>query len=143
MKLVSRFGGLLNAVAVAFLLFTGQLLSWAPSAWVPQLLAVALAFWARASFPKGQFSVHPEPREPKLIEAGPYRWIRHPMYTSVQTILWTGVLHHLTPYTLAAGAITLFVVVVRIRDEEALLRENIPGYPEYMTRTKRFVPFVF
>jgi protein-S-isoprenylcysteine O-methyltransferase Ste14 len=143
MKLVSRFASLVHAAVVAFLLFSGQLLSWSPFAWGPQVLGVMLALWARASFPAGQFSVHPEPREPKLIEAGPYRWIRHPMYTSVHMVLWSGVLRHLTPWTLAAGAVALVAVTARIRDEEALLREHIPGYADYMRRTKRFVPFVF
>ena len=143
MKLVSRIAGLVNLLALVWLGFTGQLLSRSPFVFVPQLLAVALSFWARFAFPASQFSVHPEPRQPRLIEAGPYRWIRHPMYTSMQTLVWSGVLPHLSPVTLAVGAITTFAVVVRIADEEKLLRERIPGYEEYAKRTKRFVPFVF
>lgn len=143
MKIVSRFAGLFNAAAVAGLLFSGRLLSWSPFVLVPQLLALALAFWARRAFPAGQFSVHPEPREPHLVESGPYRWIRHPMYTAVQTIVWSGVLGHPSPVTLALGVVTLAAVAVRVADEEPLLRERIPGYADYAARTKRFVPFVF
>jgi protein-S-isoprenylcysteine O-methyltransferase Ste14 len=143
MKLLSRFASLVNAAAVLYLLFSRQLLSWSPFAWGPQLVALVLAVWARFSFPSGQFSVHPEPRQPKLIEAGPYRWIRHPMYTSIHLIIWSCVLRHLAADTLAAGVVALVAVAARIKDEEALLSQDVPGYPEYMKRTKRFVPFVF
>lgn len=143
MKILSRIAGLLNLAALVYLLLSRQLLSWAPLAIAFQVLAVALSVWARRSFPSGQFSFHPEPREPRLIESGPYRWLRHPMYTAMQTIIWSGVLAHLSPITLAVGAVALVAVVVRIADEETLLREKIPGYVEYSARTKRFVPFVF
>lgn len=143
MKVLSGIAGLLNAAAIAWLLISGQLLSRSPYAIVPQLLAVALAIWARRSFPAGQFSVHPEPKAPRLIESGPYRWIRHPMYTAVQTIVWSGVLQHRTPLNLAIAAVPLLVVIVRIVDEEKALLANVPGYAEYAKRTKRFVPFVF
>lgn len=143
MKFLSNVASLLHLAAIAYLLFSGRLLSWSPFVIAPQVLAVALAIWARRSFPAGQFSTHPEPRGPRLAEAGPYRWIRHPMYTATQTIVWSGVLSHLSPVTLALGAVTLVAVIVRITDEEKLLLEGIPGYAEYMRRTKRCVPFVF
>jgi protein-S-isoprenylcysteine O-methyltransferase Ste14 len=143
MKTLSNVASLLHLAAVAWLLLSGQLLSWSPFAIVPQVLALALAIWARRSFPSGQFSTHPEPKVPNLIETGPYRWLRHPMYTATQAIVWSGVLTHRSPLNLALGAVTLVAVVVRIADEESLLREKIPGYAEYAKRTKRFVPFVF
>jgi protein-S-isoprenylcysteine O-methyltransferase Ste14 len=143
MKLLSRIAGLVNVAALVFLMFTGRFLSPSPFVFVPQLLAVALAFWARRSFAPRQFSVHPEPRQPHLIEAGPYRWIRHPMYTAMQAMVWSGVLPNLSPLTLAVGALAAFAVAVRVTDEEKLLRERVPGYDEYARRTKRFVPFLF
>lgn len=143
MKILSRLASLFNAAGVFYLLFSRQLLSWSPFALVPQVLALGLAFWARRAFPAGQFSVHPEPRAPHLIETGPYRWLRHPMYTAVQLVLWSAVLRHPSPATLTVGAVTLVAVVARIADEEMLLREKIPGYADYAKRTKRFVPFVF
>lgn len=143
MKILSRVAGLLNLLALLWLLFSGQLLSRSPYAIVVQVLAVALSFWARRAFPAGQFSVHPEPKEPRLIETGPYRWLRHPMYTSVQAIVWSGVLQHRTPLNFAIAGVTLIAVIVRIVDEEKALVANIPGYADYARRTKRIVPFVF
>jgi protein-S-isoprenylcysteine O-methyltransferase Ste14 len=37
----------------------------------------------RANRP-GNFNIHPAPREGgELVEHGPYRWLRHPMYSAV------------------------------------------------------------
>lgn len=143
MKLVSRVASLVHAAALVYLVATHQLFSPAPLVIAVQVMAVALAPWAWFAFPRGQFSTQPEPRRAHLIEAGPYRWIRHPMYTSVEALVWSGVLSHLSPLTFAIGAACTTAVVVRIADEEKLLRERIPGYAEYAARTKRFVPFVF
>lgn len=143
MKLVSRASSLLHVAAGAYLLLTGQLLSSSPAVIAAQVGALALASWAWVVFPRAHFSTQPEPRAPRIVERGPYRWIRHPMYAASETLVWSGVLSHLSPLTFAIGAACTAAVVVRITDEEKLLRERIPGYAEYAARTKRFVPFVF
>lgn len=143
LELLSRWASFLHSGVILWLLFTGRLLSWSPWAWGPQLAALALAVWARAAFARGQFSVLPDPRQPRLIESGPYRWIRHPMYAAAEIVLWSGVLRHLSVATVAAGLCALAVVIVRVRDEEARLRAGVPGYAEYARRTRRIVPFVF
>jgi protein-S-isoprenylcysteine O-methyltransferase Ste14 len=143
MKTLSNIASLLHLAAIAYLLLSRQLWSWSPWTIGPQVLALALAVWARACFPAGQFSTHPEPKAPRLIETGPYRWVRHPLYTASETVVWSGVLSHLSPLNLAIGAVTLTAAIVRIADEEALLRAQVPGYTEYARRTRRIVPFVF
>ena len=143
LELIARWASFLHSGVILWLLVTGRLLSWSPWAWGPQLAAVALALWARAAFARGQFSVFPEPAHAVLVESGPYRWIRHPMYAAAEIVLWSGVLRHLSPVTLAAGLCALAVVIVRVRDEEARLRAGVPGWAEYARRTRRFVPFVF
>lgn len=143
MKLVSRASSLMHVAAGAYLLLTGQLLSSSPGVIAAQLGAFALVSWAWAVFPRAYFSTQPEPRAPRIVERGPYRWIRHPMYAASEVLVWSGVLSHLSPVTLAIGAACTAAVFVRIADEEKLLRERMPGYAEYAARTKRLVPFVF
>jgi protein-S-isoprenylcysteine O-methyltransferase Ste14 len=49
------------------------------------------------------------------------------------------------------GKVGAFIVLVmcfggfwvKLRQEEALLSQHLPGYPEYMRRTKALVPFIF
>ncbi len=143
MKLVSRASSLMHVAAGAYLLLTGRLLSSSPAVIAAQAGAFALVSWAWAVFPRAHFSTQPEPRAPRIVERGPYRWIRHPMYAASEVLVWSGVLSHLSPVTLAIGAACTAAVVVRIADEEKLLRERMPGYVEYAARTKRLVPFVF
>jgi protein-S-isoprenylcysteine O-methyltransferase Ste14 len=61
----------------------------------------------------------------------------------VLLFLWTAVLTHLSPTTLALGVAATAATAVRIRGEERLLVERYPEYAEYSARTKRLVPGVF
>ncbi len=142
-RLLARWASFLHSGAILWLLASGRLLSRSPWAWGPQLAALALAVWAYAAFARGQFSVLPEPRQPRLIERGPYRWIRHPMYAAAELVLWSGVLRHPSVATLTVGALALAVHLLRIHHEERLLHAQVPGYADYARRTRRLVPFVW
>jgi protein-S-isoprenylcysteine O-methyltransferase Ste14 len=78
----------------------------------------------------------------KLIKNGPYRLIRHPMYSSmILVVLGSGLL-------IANYIIILFTTIVgiayyiRSRKEEALLREEFPEYDQYAKGTKMLIPGV-
>jgi protein-S-isoprenylcysteine O-methyltransferase Ste14 len=83
-------------------------------------------------------------REQHVIDTGPYRIVRHPMYAGfiplmVGMALWLG------SY---AGALLAIVpsalLAVRTLFEERFLRRELTGYKEYMTRTRfRLIPFVW
>lgn len=48
------------------------------------VVSAMLALWALAANRPGNFNIRPTPRHGGvLITSGPYRWIRHPVYTSV------------------------------------------------------------
>jgi protein-S-isoprenylcysteine O-methyltransferase Ste14 len=88
------------------------------------------------------YVVHTRPDQ-QVIQAGPYRWIRHPSYTgALLTIL--GVLVALTnPLSLLGLIPPLIGYAYRIRVEErALTRDLGEPYVAYMRRTKRLVPFL-
>ncbi len=76
-----------------------------------------------------------------VVSAGPYRLVRHPMYT--------GILLSVAAMPLALGSYraAIFIaplcalLVVRILAEERFLSTGLPGYAEYMNETrKRLVP---
>ncbi len=80
----------------------------------------------------------------RVVQSGPYRWIRHPGYTG-GTLSAIGIGLALSTWLGAfiAGAVLIAAYIMRIPLEEALLvRELGDDYRSYMTRTKRFVPFV-
>ncbi len=83
-------------------------------------------------------------RDHVLIDTGLYGRVRHPMYLGVLLFL-TGIPLWLQS---SAGAILVPLVfapfVARIHVEEKVLRETLPGYPEYMAETRfRVLPQVW
>jgi protein-S-isoprenylcysteine O-methyltransferase Ste14 len=121
---------------------TGNLVGASPVLIAAQVSAAGLAVWARRSFPRGAFRVAATPGGEGLLEKGPYRLIRHPMYSAALLLLWSGILAHVSPWTVFAGALATGVVVVRIVVEERLLRERYEGYGRYARTTKALIPFV-
>jgi protein-S-isoprenylcysteine O-methyltransferase Ste14 len=79
-----------------------------------------------------------------LIEAGPYRLIRHPAYTGVLiTLLGFGLCYTNWLGLLVIVGCALIGFSYRIRVEEHVLKAHLgQRYQEYMRRTKRLIPFV-
>jgi len=93
------------------------------------------------SFASAIVEVTPQQR---VVSTGPYRLVRHPMYTAGLLLLLA------TPIALGSWWAELLVVplavgiVARTLDEERVLAEQLPGYREYMTATRsRLVPRVW
>lgn len=131
------------AVVVVALFRMGALLAPTPAGLVVQGVAFVLMLWSRVTFGRRSFHFAADPTAGELVTWGPYRWLRHPIYAAVLLFLWTAVLTHLSPYTLALGVAATAATAVRIRGEERLLVERYPEYAEYSARTKRVVPGVF
>lgn len=79
-----------------------------------------------------------------LVDTGIYRYIRHPLYSSLLGLAW-GVFFKAPSRLggLLAGAATAALVATAKADEAECLRYFGPAYREYMASTKRFVPFLF
>jgi len=79
-----------------------------------------------------------------LITSGPYRWVRHPIYSGMILALIGTVLATGAPYGFVALALIGFGFFMRVRLEEALMRETFPGdYDRYSRHTARLIPGVF
>jgi protein-S-isoprenylcysteine O-methyltransferase Ste14 len=78
----------------------------------------------------------------KLVTEGPYRWVRHPIYTAMFGKLIASNFAFGAPWgLLAAGGIFVVGTLIRIRAEEKLMREAFgPAYDEYARRVPAFVP---
>ncbi len=78
-----------------------------------------------------------------LVTTGPYRWVRHPLY-SMGAMAFLGFALVAENWCIALlGALTFFVLAVRTGREEANLIERFGDeYRAYMRRTGRFLPLV-
>ncbi len=118
-----------------------------PSSWIAMaiLLAGALfGLWAIRHNRVDNFNIRPDLKEGcELITTGPYRFVRHPMYTSV--ILMTLALAVATPIYMEWSSLALLIVVLALKAvrEERLWCEGSEEYKAYMKKTKRFIPFIY
>jgi protein-S-isoprenylcysteine O-methyltransferase Ste14 len=78
-----------------------------------------------------------------LVSGGPYRWIRHPIYTANVGIL-TGLFAVTGSAAVGLNAVLLVscYLIAASREEAALLAHQ-PGYASYVRRTGRFLPRIF
>jgi protein-S-isoprenylcysteine O-methyltransferase len=79
----------------------------------------------------------------RLVTAGPYRWVRHPLYAGQLGIALGAPLTLGCRWTLLVSAAAALVLGLRIFAEEAALARVHPEWTAYAARAKRLVPFVF
>ena len=86
----------------------------------------------------------PHPREGgRLVESGPFRLVRHPMYAGgvLFAIGWTIFVRG--PLT-AAYTVAIFVFIdIKARREERWLMEKFAGYRAYRRRVRKLIPFIY
>ena len=79
----------------------------------------------------------------QIVEVGLYRYIRHPMYSSLLFLGWGAFFKNITPLSLGLVIIVSAFLIVTAKVEE---RENLrffgTTYEEYMQRTKMFIPWL-
>jgi protein-S-isoprenylcysteine O-methyltransferase Ste14 len=82
-------------------------------------------------------------RDQRVIEVGPYRYVRHPSYTG-SLVTFVGMCLALTNWlALAALLVPIAGYGYRIAVEEAALQEALGDeYRAYMRRTKRLIPYI-
>jgi len=131
-------------VALAVLALPAFLRGHAPAgAWVVAVAGALLGLWALSSNRPGNFNIRPTPREGgQLVQQGPYRWIRHPMYSAViacglacaraGSSLWGW-----------SGVVALVAVLAtKARFEERWMITKHQGYAAYRAHTWRFLPWI-
>jgi protein-S-isoprenylcysteine O-methyltransferase Ste14 len=82
--------------------------------------------------------------EQKVVTTGPYALVRHPMYSAGLLFLFA------TPMALGSFVAEIFfpvfiaLIVLRMQDEEKMLSQKLPGYTEYLQKTRfRLLPGIW
>ncbi|MFN2270461.1 MAG: methyltransferase family protein [Anaerolineae bacterium] len=124
-----------------------QLISWLLLTFSAVLVIVGVFLLQRMGEPDAQRDDAPMVAFEKtttLVTRGAYRYIRHPLYSSLLFLAW-GVFFK-APCWLAgmlATVATLFLVATARVEEAENLRFFGEAYREYIKRTKMFIPFLF
>jgi protein-S-isoprenylcysteine O-methyltransferase Ste14 len=105
---------------------------------------VAFAIWARKTLGNNWSGEVTLKKEHELVQSGPYKIVRHPIYTGFEI----GLLGVAITIGQLKGLVGLSIVFVnhyfKTRMEEEIMCRQFPAqYPEYIRRVKRLVPFVF
>jgi protein-S-isoprenylcysteine O-methyltransferase Ste14 len=104
---------------------------------------LAFAIWARLNIGRNWGAPMSQKVDPELVTTGPYRFVRHPIYTG---ILFAGIgtavaLSWTWLFAVAiAGAYFIYSATV----EERFMASQFPEtYPAYKRSTKMLIPFIF
>ena len=155
-KLNTALRAILGAIfflGILFYIVRPQLLAWAElplPQWLQWLgvalggISLPLLAWTQLALGSNFSPTLHVRQEHTLVTSGPYRYVRHPMYTALFLSLSTILL--LTRNWLVGGVPLVglcVIVLLRIqREEHAMIEKFGDAYREYMKHTGRFLPRV-
>jgi protein-S-isoprenylcysteine O-methyltransferase Ste14 len=105
-------------------------------------LGLGFAIWARVHIGGNWGTPMAQKDEPELVTSGPYRLVRHPIYSGI-LVACAGTAIALSWLWLTAVFLAGIYFLYSATVEERYLTERFPdSYPAYQRSTKRLVPFI-
>lgn len=148
-----RIGGLLLWLSPIVYVINPQWMTWSKIGlpevvrWIGVGLGIFCVFgvyWLFSSIGTGITPTSATRQEHNLSTSGPYRWIRHPLYTFGSSMFVAFGMMADNWFMAALGILTFVLMAIRTPKEEANLIEKFGDeYREYMKRTGRFLPKLF
>lgn len=115
-----------------------------PWAWGCALAGVLLGGWALTANGIGNFNIRPTPRAGGVLaQSGPYRLIRHPMYSAVLLCAVAAALASASTVGWVLCAALAVVLGAKATIEERWMLSAHPAYADYRQRSKRFIPMLW
>jgi protein-S-isoprenylcysteine O-methyltransferase Ste14 len=104
---------------------------------------LAFACWARVALGRNWSNVVTIKVGHELVQNGPYRWVRHPIYTGLLLAIAGTALTGDLWMDLAAVPLVFVAFWIKLRREETWMMEQFgAAYIAYAKRTARLIPFV-
>jgi len=105
-------------------------------------IALAVGVWGALHLGRGLTPLPLPNGAVELVTRGPFRWIRHPLYSAVILGVSGIALRSRTPIVIGIAIGLGLFLGLKARWEEQHLRTAFAGYAEYATQTGRFLPGV-
>ncbi len=145
-----RFFGFLALVALLLSIFHPSGITWSRlelPIWLRYwaggvgAMTVPLLYWVFHALGQNLSTDMGSRKGQRIVTEGPYRWVRHPLY-SVGTVFWIALSLVLSNGAILLMSVLIFVLIVRrTRIEEEKLGEAFgERYGVYKTHTGRFIP---
>jgi protein-S-isoprenylcysteine O-methyltransferase Ste14 len=126
------------------IVLTGSILARNPVLLAVEVAALLLGVWAILAVRITNVNVLPDPRQQAvLVQSGPYRWIRHPMYAALLLGTLALVLDSPSALHWSLWIVLLIDLVIKLHYEERMLRGHFEGYAAYMAASKRLIPYLY
>jgi protein-S-isoprenylcysteine O-methyltransferase Ste14 len=121
-----------------------------PAPVIRVLIGAALMFAGSCLLLAGLFRLGPNltplpyPKQhTTLIQTGPYRVVRHPMYSGGIMLAYGWALAVGGWLTLVYATVLLIFLDIKSAREEQWLIDKFPGYTDYQQRVRKFIPFIY
>ena len=119
-------------VAIAASWFVGEGVT--DLGWALAAAGLGLAVWAGRTMGHSLSPFPRPPRDAELVDRGPFRYLRHPLYVG-GVLFFAGISLVFSVYALALTAVLAAFWIAKARLEERHLVERFPDYAEYRRRT--------
>jgi protein-S-isoprenylcysteine O-methyltransferase Ste14 len=107
------------------------------------VLGLALAIWARIYLGRNWGMPMSTKADPELVTTGPYRTIRHPIYTGILLGMIGTTIAISLYWLIAVAVIGAYFIYSSFVEERNMARLFPAAYPEYKRSTKMLIPFIF
>lgn len=106
-------------------------------------LGMVISIWARVILGRNWSNVVTIKVDHELVQGGPYRWVRHPIYTGLLLALAGSALAEDFWIDLAVVPLAFLAFWIKLRREESWMRGEFgAAYDAYCARTARLIPFL-
>jgi protein-S-isoprenylcysteine O-methyltransferase Ste14 len=106
------------------------------------LLGLGLAVWARVYLGRNWGMPMTQKQDPELVTTGPYRYIRHPIYSGMLLMTLGSALDVNAYWLLGFVVAAVFFIYSALAEERNMTKQFPKTYPTYKSQTKMLVPFI-
>ena len=131
-------------LCLGVILSTGPWIAKTPVLFLLELGGGVLGIWAVMTMKLRHLSALPEIKaNSPLQQGGPYRWIRHPMYSALLLVILALICESWSPWRGVFGVILLVDLGLKLEYEESLLMRIFPEYADYQQNTHKLIPWIW